>query len=1242
MEPLADPTEEIRRLRRTMRDLVALSTLPAVWTGLGPEGIAGSLTDVLLNTLSLDLIYVRLASRSDEGVIEVARSRHPDAADLEVARLAFSPLFDTDLTESAIAIPDPFGSGTLQVAITRFGVGEEYGLLLAASGNAAFPSERDRLLLGVGANQTAIVIQRQRAEARQRDQQEWLRVTLSSIGDAVIATDTKGSVTFLNQVAEKLTGWTQAEAQGRPLELVFNIRDEQSHQPVENPVEKVLRDGAIVGLSNHTILISRDGTTRHIDDSSAPIRDTEGTLIGVVLTFRDATEQRRIENQRNARLAATHALNAADSIHAGAVRVLRAVCENLGWDVGFVWLVNEHGEGLDCHASWHRPDVPAESFENASCGRTFALGEGLPGRALATGKPVWILDIERDGQFPRLATAVGCGLHSAFAYPLLIGDLKLGVIEFFTNRIRQPDENLLEMMGTVAGNVGQFIERKTAEERLRRSEQELGDFFENATVGLHWVGPDGIILRANRAELEMLGYSREEYVGQPIAKFHVDDDVICDILKRLEAGESLREYPAQLRCKNGSIKDVLIDSSVLWKDGQFIHTRCFTRDITERKRAEIGLADARSRLHAALEAGAIATWTWDIPNNRLFADQSLARLFNLDPSAAEGGLLDQYVESIHPEDRPRVIAALDQSLQTGKDYEADYRIVQADGSVRWVTARGRAERDSSGRPVRMPGVLVDITERKVLEEELRLRVEQLAEADRRKDELLSSLQESEEKLRLLADTIPQLAWMARPDGHIFWYNRRWYEYTGKTLQQMEGWGWQSVHDPEVLPTVLEQWKKAIATGEPFEMVFPLRSSDNQFRPFLTRINPLKDDKGRILYWFGTNTDISDIKRMETALRDADRRKDEFLATLAHELRNPLAPIRNSLQILKMPRVDEATVQQTRDMMERQVDHLVRLVDDLLDVARVMRGKIDLRKEPIELATVVARAVETVQPLIQIQGHDLQISVSADSLLLDVDAIRLAQVLGNLLTNSAKYTESGGRIWLTADREGDQAVVRVRDNGIGIAPDMLPYVFELFVQADHATTRAQGGLGIGLTLVKNLVQMHGGSVSAHSAGLNRGSEFVVRLPLMQQRPEENSQRANDGSPENVRSPGYKLLVVDDNMDSAISLARLLRLQGHEVQIAHDGISAIEAANASLPDLILLDIGMPGMDGYEVAKRIRQTPNLERTVLAALTGWGQEEDRRRTADAGFDYHLIKPLGVTALTSVLDSVGRRQEQS
>ncbi len=773
------------------------------------------------------------------------------------------------------------------------------------------------------------------------------------------------------------------------------------------------------------------------------------------------------------------------------------------------------------------------------------------------------------------------------------------MIEFYTKRLREADADLLEMMGTVAGNLGQFIERKAAEDELRRSEQELAEFFENATVGLHRVGPDGIILRANKAELDMLGYSREEYVGHPIADFHADADVICDILTRLQAGEKLAEYPARLKCKDGSIKDVLIDSSVLFKDGKFIHTRCFTRDVTERKRAELELHEQQKRTHTILESITDAFCTFDRDWRFVYVNRRAETLLG----RSRGELLGRD----HWQEYPSTLAT---------EVEWNYRRAVAEQVAvefqfffpphdRWYEIHAYPSPDGLSVYFR------DVSQR------------QLAEA---------ALRESEQQLRLLADTIPQLAWTARPDGHIFWYNRRWYEYTGTTPEQMEGWGWQSVHEPLQLPVVLERWKASIDSGEPFEMVFPLKGADNNFRSFLTRVNPLRDQEGRVLYWFGTNTDISDIKRMEEALRDADRRKDEFLATLAHELRNPLAPIRNSLQILKMPRLDAATVERSRDMMERQVHHLVRLVDDLLDVSRVMRGKIELRKETVELAAVVARAVETVQPLIEAQGHDLNVRLSSESMLLNADPVRLAQVVGNLLANSAKYTEPNGRIRLTAKRDGNEAVLRVQDTGIGIAPDMLPHIFELFVQVDHAATRSQGGLGIGLTLVKNLIEMHNGTVEAHSEGLGKGSEFIVRLPisaqaLVQDRDGEMEQQVQPTAPS-----GHRLLVVDDNQDAANSLAMLLRLQGHEVRVAFSGPAALEMTKNYSPDVVFLDIGMPGMDGYEVARRLRQQLGLEKVVLAALTGWGQQEDRRRTAEAGFNHHLVKPPEPKLVESVL----------
>jgi CheY-like chemotaxis protein len=388
--------------------------------------------------------------------------------------------------------------------------------------------------------------------------------------------------------------------------------------------------------------------------------------------------------------------------------------------------------------------------------------------------------------------------------------------------------------------------------------------------------------------------------------------------------------------------------------------------------------------------------------------------------------------------------------------------------------------------------------------------------------------------------------------------------------------------------------------------------------------------------FAAARDVTERKRYEQSLRLADQRKDEFLATLAHELRNPLAPIRNSLEILNMPYVDAETAARIREMMERQVQHLVRLVDDLLDVSRVTRGKIELRRQDVDLGSIVAHTVETVQLLMEAQGHELTVTLPSEPLFLDADPVRLAQVVGNLLTNAAKYTEANGRIALIAIREGNEAVLRLQDNGIGIAADMLPRIFELFVQGNHAATRSQGGLGIGLTLVKNLVEMHQGSIEAHSDGLGTGSEFVVRLPLSVQQREEPA-----GTTEKPRQvppvSGHRLLVIDDNQDAANSLAMLLRMQGYEVRVALSGAEALAITRSYTPQVVFLDIGMPGMDGYEVARKLRLQPGLHSVVLAAVTGWGQEEDRRRTTKAGFDYHLVKPPEPKAVQHVLAALGK-----
>ncbi|HSS52623.1 MAG TPA: ATP-binding protein [Thermoanaerobaculia bacterium] len=405
--------------------------------------------------------------------------------------------------------------------------------------------------------------------------------------------------------------------------------------------------------------------------------------------------------------------------------------------------------------------------------------------------------------------------------------------------------------------------------------------------------------------------------------------------------------------------------------------------------------------------------------------------------------------------------------------------------------------------------------------------------------------------------------------------------------------------------------------------------------FLNNLVGVVED-GRLVRAWGSQLDITEQRRLEEELRrraeeliGADRRKDQFLAMLAHELRNPLAPIRNAVELMRQVETVDPTFQPSREMVERQVKHLGRLVDDLLDVSRITQGSIRLRKEVVDLGTIVQRAVEGSRPLIESRAHTVSLRPPAEPVRLEADATRLEQVISNLLNNAAKYTMPGGHVWVTAAREGEEAVVRVRDTGIGVPPDVLDRVFEPFVQQSNGSlARTDGGLGVGLTLVRSLVEMHGGRVEASSPGLGQGSEFVVRLPA--QLPAEATLPSEPVAANAPRA--LRVLVVEDNIDAAESLATLLRLWNHDVSVVHDGRMALEAAREQQPEVVLLDIGLPGLDGYQVARRLREELHLDHTLLVAMTGYGQPEDRRRSREAGIQYHFVKPVEPLVLRNLL----------
>lgn len=770
------------------------------------------------------------------------------------------------------------------------------------------------------------------AHMRARHQSELFRVTLQSIGDAVITTDTDGRVTYVNKVAEGLTGWLEQDALGQPLGNVFQIIDESTGQPVESPAARALREGVVVGLANPTALVQKDGNKLPIDDSAAPIRDEDGNVSGCILIFRNVTAQRDLDREKNSQLLAA--------------RLLAAIVES--------------------------------------------SNDAIISKSL-----------------------------------------------------------------------------------------------------------DGIIQSWNAAAERLFGFRSEEAVGKHISlvippeRLAEEDQIIAS----LKSGRRVEHFETERRRSDDQrILVSLTISPIKDASGKVVGASKIVRDITERKLVEA----ERQKFVTLVESSTDFIGICDLNGVPLFVNHAGLEMVGLDSIEQAAGT--PVADFFFPEDQERILNEFFPSvMETGHgEIEVRFRHFKT-GEARWMAYKVLTLTDSDGKPTAFATVSQDVTERKRLADDL---------------------------IRLAAD-----------------------------------------------------------------------------------------------------------------LSEADRRKNEFIATLAHELRNPLAPVSNMLEVMKHAEDDRETLRRARDTMERQLGQMVRLVDDLLDLNRISRDRLELRPSDVELSSVIQQAIEVARPLIDSAGHHLLVDLPEEPIYLHADPARLAQVFGNLLNNSARYTEPGGNIQLSARLVNDQVLVTVKDNGVGIPQDKLESIFDMFTQVYRSPESAQGGLGIGLTLVKRLVEMHGGAVDAKSAGEGKGSEFVVSLPVLSetQRPAASASSAGSES-----TATHRILIVDDNRDNAESLAMLLGITGNETYIAHDGIEAIEAAEEHRPEVVLLDIGLPRLSGHDVCRHLRAQAWGRDIVVIALTGWGQEEDRRKSQEAGFDGHLVKPVDYDELLELLSSLtnGSRNE--
>jgi len=638
-------------------------------------------------------------------------------------------------------------------------------------------------------------------------------------------------------------------------------------------------------------------------------------------------------------------------------------------------------------------------------------------------------------------------------------------------------------------------------------------------------------------------------------------------------------------------------------------------DITERKMAEEMIARQALYLDSLYTTVPTGLFQFD-------ADLRFVRL-NAWTAAINGQSVESHIgrtvsELLHPEVARTVEGLLRQVLQTGEPaLEIDvHGPSAANGQVRDWLASYYPVRSADGEVIGVHGVILDITERKQSE---------------------AALRSSEIRFRRLFEAAKDgVLILDGQTGKITDANPSILEVLGSTRAEVLG---QELWEIGVFADAIASRRAMVELQDRGCIRYddlPLESKTGLRRDMEVVANVYKENGHRVIQF--NFRDITErkatllaLRQSEEKLREADRTKDEFLATLAHELRNPLAPVRNSLELLKWENGNPELHKQARETMERQIGHMVRLIDDLLDVSRISSNKLELKRERVELASVIYHAVEACQPHLDRDKHEFLLTLPTEVIQLYGDPTRLAQVIGNLLTNACKYSEPGGKIWLTAEREEGEVKIVIQDEGIGIPPEMLHKVFDMFTQIDKSLERSDGGLGIGLSLVKRLVELHGGTVTAHSQGISHGSEFTVKLPIEVEQPRiELLVQPPVSAP--AKSAGRRILVVDDNRDSATTLALLLKMSGNQTETAFDGLAAVETAEAFRPDVILLDIGLPKMNGHDTCRVIRQQPWGKDILILALTGWGQEEDRRKTAEAGFDNHLVKPVDHIALNKLI----------
>jgi PAS domain S-box-containing protein len=727
---------------------------------------------------------------------------------------------------------------------------------------------------------------------------------------------------------------------------------------------------------------------------------------------------------------------------------------------------------------------------------------------------------------------------------------------------------------------------------------------------------NAIVQSWNAGAERLFGYRPEEIIGKSITLLIPPDRLNeeSEILSRLHQGLPFERIETVRLHKEGRQIHVSLSVSPLKdKDNNVIGASKIVHDISDIVAAREALASERELLATTLSSIGDAVIVTDAASRVTFLNPEAERLTGWTRTEAEGVPLPKVFQILNEETRQTMESPVEKVLRIGGVVGlANHAVLVAkNGTETPIDDSAAPIIHTSGETVGVVLVFRDFTTRRQAEQKLR---------------------ESEERFRSMADAAPVLIWVAGPDKLCTWFNQGWLNFVGRSMDQELGTGWtESVH-PDDLDSCIETYNSAFDNRIAFSMTYRMKRHDGEYRWVLDSGIPRHEPGGRFMGYIGCSIDITERQQAEEALHEASRRKDEFLAILSHELRNPLSPIRTAVTLLNSKGSPDPEMQHLRDTIDRQTKQLTRLLDDLMDVSRITSGKITLVKEPLDLRSAISSAVESVGPQMDTRKHQLKVNTPPEPVFVDGDLARLAQVFANLLSNAAKYSEEGKTITVTLEQSDAEAIFRVADEGIGISPDQISRIFEMFAQVDQSLERGQGGLGVGLSLAKKLVQLHGGQIEAKSEGLGKGSEFIVRLPTLIVEQEKREEEP----PEAIRTTQARrrVLVADDNVDSAAMLTAVLHSAGHEVRTTYDGLTTLEAVAAFRPDVAILDIGMPRLNGYEVARRIRTYLDPQ-VVLIAVTGWGQQEDKQLAIEAGFNHHLTKPVDIEALYDLFNQL-------